>query len=300
MKKLKNTGLLIACFIPFLIFAQSLSTPQLDYLKTTNLYQRATAGDVDSMYRLALIYNYGDGKNYIYSSEDGRDIPVINLREAFYWLKKVSSSGHLDALYHFAMLNLEEAQGDFQLEELGANKQQGLLALKSAAQQGHVLAMSELHKFYLGENNMSEALYWEKQAAQGGHIPSQYSMSMGDFFSEDSNKQQKAVQWFLEFVYQDTGKFGTYVMGHIAEAYFRGIGITPDSIKAYAWQSLYVEYYPACQDTESFRQGLLAEYQEELSSEDIESALNLAQDIKREIETHSGTRLARLDFDCRD
>ena len=298
MKMLKNIGFLLALFIPLSLLAQNFSTPELDYLKSTELYQRASAGDLDSMYRLALIYRYGDGEHYIYSSEDGRDIPIVNLREAFHWFKKASSTGHLDALYHFAMLNLEESQGDFQLADLGASERQGFVSLEAAAQQGHVLAMSELHKYYLHINDMPKALYWEKQAADGGHVPSKYSFYTGDFYSPDSNKQKQALEWFLDFVYQDTGKFGAYVMGHIAEAYFSGIGTSPDPIKAYAWESLYVEYYPSCDDTEAFRQELLAEYKGNLSDGGIQEALDLAKDIKRDIEERSGTRLARIDFDC--
>ena len=298
MKTLQNLGFLLIAFLSFSLLAQD--TSQLDYLKSTELYQMATAGDVDSMYRLGLIYYYGDGENYFYSPEDGRDIPIVNLREAFYWFNRAASKGHLDALYHFAKMNLEEAEGDFQLADFGASKRQGFVSLESAARQGHVLAMYQLHKYYLDKNDMPKALYWEKQAADGGHVPSQYSFYTGEFFGEDSKKRKLAFEWFLNFIYQNTGKFGAYAMGHIADAYFYGIGTSPDSTKSYAWASLYVEYYPSCQDTEAFRQRLLAEYRGDLSDEGIQEALDLAQDIKRDIEERSGTRLVRIDFDCRN
>ena len=306
MRRLQAPGL-TAFIVPLLLIqiflvspskAQDLST--LDYLKGTQLYQKAKGGDERSMYKLGLIYYYGDGENYFYSSEDGRELPVINFREAFYWLKKAGASGHLDSLYHFGLLNLEEAQGDFQLKDLGADRQTGFTALKAAAEGGHVLAMNDLSRFYMGEeNNMERALYWEQRAADAGHIPSQYSIRMGDFSSASAGKQEEAVEWFLDFVYKNTGKFGVYAIGHIAEAHLKGIGGLPrDLVKAYAWQSLFVKYYPACQDSESFRKGLLREYETDLSSDEKKKALNMAEDIKKDIESRSQTRLRRLDFHC--
>ena len=281
-------------------FSQAQDISSLNYLKETKLYQKATAGDVESMYKLGIIYYYGDGKHYFYSSEDGKDLPIINFREAFYWFKKSAKRGHLDSLFHYALLNLEEAHGDFRLEELGATDEEGLSALRTATEGGHALAMYELSRFYMfREDNREEALYWEQRAAEAGHIPSQYSFYMGAFYSEDQDKQKEAVDWFLDFVYENTGKFGIYVMGHIAESYLRGLGeLSPDSLKAYAWQSLFVKYYPACDDSESFRGELLSEYEVGLSSTDKRTALRLAEDIKKDIESRSQTKLKRLDFNC--
>lgn len=281
-----------------LAHAQNISTPDLDYLKETKLRQKADEGDMLSMYKLGLIYYYGDGKSYVYSSEDGKDIPLVNLREAFYWLKKASAEGHSDSLYHFGLLNLEEAQGDFRLEELGASEKEGLTALEAAAEGGHALAMYELSKIYL-ENDIKKGLYWERKAAEAGHTPSQYSIRMGAFHESDESAQKEAVHWFLSFVYKNTSRFGIYSMGHIAEAYFKGIGgLSPDPVKAYAWQSLFVEYYPACGDSEAFRGELLAEYGQSMSSDEKEEALKLAKSLKRDIESRSQTRLERLNFDC--
>ncbi len=281
--------------------AQSLSTPQLDYLKKTKLYQKAKEGDEFSMYRLGLVYYYGDGKNYFYSSEDGKDVPVVNFREAFYWLKKASAKGHLDSLYHFGLLNLEEAQGDFRLEELGASQQEGLTALREAAEGGHALAMYDLSRFYSGKDDMRQALFWERKAASAGHIPSQYSVSMGNFYSESQSGQNEAVEWFLDFVYKNTSRFGIYSMGHIAEAYLKGIGgLSQDPIRAYAWQSLFVKLYPSCQDNKAFREELLSEYGTGLSFDEIKEALRLAERIKEDIESRSQSRLKQLNFDCAD
>jgi len=49
---------------------------RLNHLKSTKLYQKASQEDVQSMYQLGLIYFYGDGKNFYYNSEDGKDEPV--------------------------------------------------------------------------------------------------------------------------------------------------------------------------------------------------------------------------------
>ena len=290
-----------ALFAGWLAQAQNISAPQLDYLKETKLRQKAAGGDIPSMYKLGMIYYYGDGKSYFYSSEDGRDIPVVNLREAFYWLKKASAGGHLDSLYHLGLLNLEEAQGDFRLAELGASQKEGLAALEAAAEGGHALAMYELSGFYFGENDMKQAFYWERKAAEAGHTPSQYSVRMGDFYEGDEGAQEEAVQWFADFVYKNTGRFGIYSMGHIAEAYLKGIGgLSPDPVKACAWQSLYVEHYPACDDSGAFRGELLSESCAGLSPNETKEALELAESFKRDIESRAGARLERLNFDCGD
>ncbi len=279
--------------------AQSFSAPQLDYLKGTRLYQNAEDGDAESIYKLGLIYYYGDGKSYVYSPEDGRDLPVVNLREAFRWLKKSSERRNPDALYHYGLLNLEQAAGEWRLRDLGASRQKGFDSLKAAAEAGHALAMFELSRFYFGEDNRAEALRYERQAAEAGHLPSKYSLSMGAFFSGDEKDQEEAVEWFLDFAYKNTGKFGIYAAGHIAEAYSRGIGgLSQNPIKAYAWQSLYVKHYPACDDSESHRQSLLDDYKGDLSPEDIKEALDLAGEIKSDIESRSGSRLRRIEMDC--
>ena len=282
-------------------FSQAQDVSTLNYLKETKLYQKATAGDVKSMYKLGLIYYYGDGKHYFYSSEDGKDLPIVNFREAFYWFKKAAAKGHLDSLFHYALLNLEEAYGDFHLEELGATDEEGLSALRTAAEGGHTLAMYELFRFYMKQGDKEKGLYWEQRAAKAGHVPSQYSFYIGAFYSEEEDQQKEAVDWFLDFVYENRGKFGAYVMGHIAEAYLQGIGgLSQNPLKAYAWQSLFVKYYPACNDSESFRQELLLEYEKGLSPDEKKEALNLAKDLQRDIESRSQTRLQRLDFNCAD
>ena len=281
--------------------AQSLLTPDLDYLKGTRLHAKAAGGDEEAMYKLGALYYYGDGKNYRYSPEDGRNIPVRNFKEAFFWFKKSAATGHLDSLYHFGLLNWEEAEGDWRLAELGASREKGLEALKEAAGGGHALAMFELSRFYRGEDRAKEADFWERKAADAGHLPSKYSVHMGGFLSGSGAAREEAVEWFLDFVYKKTGKFGAYAMGHIAEAYSKGIGgLSKDPVKAYAWQSLFVEHYPSCGDSESFRRELLSEYEGGLSSEDVKEALAQAETIKRDIESRSGARLRRPRLDCAD
>ena len=287
----------------FMIFTSSISLaqlaiPELDYLKNTKLYKQAEKGDRSAMYNLCVIYFYGDGKSYRYSKEDGRDVPIFDLRSAFNWCKKAGDAGEEDAKYHFGMLNLLNPDGDFKLGQLGANKQTGLNIIRSLAQGGHTLAQVEMAKQSQGE---SDILYWERQAAKGGHIPSKYNVAMSDFFSDNSAKQKTAVQWFLNFVYENIGKFGIYSIGHIAEAYQKGKGgLEQDYIKAYAWQSLYVEYYPSCQDTESFRASLLKDFKDEgqLSEQEIQRALDLAQKIKKDIESKAEAQLKRPYSTC--
>ena len=274
------------------------NVPELKYLETTELYRKAIEGDQDSAYRMCLIYYYGDGKSYRWSDEDGKQIPIRDLRQAFIFCQSAANGGNTDSLYHFALLNLLDPEGDFQLGRLGADRQTGLRALRLAAEQGHSLAQFEMTKWAREE---SEIIYWEEQAARGGHIPSQYNMNMRSFFHEDSTKQGQAVEWFLSFSRQNIGKFGIYAIGHIATAYLRGQGgLEQNAIRAYAYQSLFVEYYPSCQDSDSFRQSLLAEFAAEgrLSGNDIAQALRLAQEIQDEIEREAGASLKRPYSTC--
>ena len=300
----KKTGAAIFFLIVFLgglvplLFAQEVSGG-LDYLKSTPLYRQALQGDRDSIYRLCLIFYYGDGKDYIYSDEDGKHIPVRDLRQAFPHCQTSANNGNTDALYHFGLLNLRDPTGDFRLGELGADRQAGLRAIRSAAEQGHILAQAEMAK--LAENER-EIIDWEDRAALGGHIPSQYSRNMRHFYQGNAEQQKRAVEWFLDFSRKNIGKFGIYAIGHIAEAYLLGKGgLQQSALRAYAYQSLFVRYYPSCQDSDSFRESLLAEYSERggLNAQEIEAALDLARDIQQDIERRATARLQRPFSECR-
>ena len=274
MKALLSLILLFSCYSQALIFSN------LDYLEQTKLYQRALAGDVSSMHQLGLIYYYGDGKNYTYSSEDGRDIPIRDLKKAFIWFQKAAEQGELDSIYHLALLHFRNPKGDFKLGEFGINHEEGFRLLTMAAEQNHVLAQVKLADLLLVTDEKT-SLYWQEQAAKNGHIPSQYHMALHKFHHPNNIQDQKeALDWFFDFVRKNQGKFAYYSMNHIARAYSGGLGgLEQDFIKAYAWDSLSLKYENYCSPSKN--QDLLEDY--ELNPEDVAKALQIAKDIEQSI-----------------
>ncbi|MGI9548670.1 MAG: tetratricopeptide repeat protein [Bdellovibrionales bacterium] len=271
---------LLSLILLFSFYSQAfIDFSNLDYLEQTKLYQQALAGDVSSMHQLGLIYYYGDGKNYSYSSEDGRDIPIRDLKKAFIWFQKAAEQGNLDSIYHLALLHFRNPNGDFKLGEFGINQKEGFRLLIMAAEQNHVLAQVKLADLLLVKDEKT-SLYWQEQAAKNGHIPSQYHMAIHKFHHPNNVQDQKeAIDWFLDFVQNNQGKFAYYSMSHIARAYFRGLGgLEQDPIKAYAWHSLSLKYENNCS---SKNQDLLEDYR--LSPQDIQKALQLAKEIEQNI-----------------
>ena len=269
---------------------------QLSYLESTRLYKQAEEGDVQAQYELALIYYYGDGRN---EYSDGE--PIKDFREAFKWFEKASASGHLDSIYHFALLNLRSLQGDFKLEELGASRQVAFQLLEQAAGLGHSLSQFELYQLLIGVDDTQSEI-WLQKAAQGGHIIAQYKLAFFyNFKGQNKEKEKKALSWFFDTVYTNQSRqHVVYSFDHISEAYARGMGgLEIDPVESYAWLFLYTQYYRSCgADNESLGNELLegrsGHWNLNLDEKGRKEALQRAEEIKEEIERRSQRKLYPL------
>ncbi len=288
---------------------------KLRYLENTNLYRKAQSGDVESMYKLGLIYYYGDGKNYMYDFEDGKDRPITLIRKAFYWFKKAAEAGHVDAIYHLAEINLKNPT-NIELRGLGTDQKTGFELMEIAAKRDHVLAQYELSLFYYDlswddrdGDDQKKADYWQKKAAKNGHIVSQYEIARKDIDSTDEETREEALESFLHFVYNHRKykRFAIYAMMHISDYYRRDRfkdnttqvqveNPNKDLIKMYAWHRLYNFYYSSCDHSEEDRKDFLDDYDHLVTPEEREQGIDLSQELKRDIERKSGDKIKPIKF----
>ena len=107
------------------------------------ILEKAENGDVQSMYKLALMYDVGDR------------IPE-NRQEAIRWMQKAGNANLPDAQYVIAVW----AERDY----FGETGRDLIVPLYlAAAEQGHLNAMKSLVNIYRENKNEKQAQYWMKR-----------------------------------------------------------------------------------------------------------------------------------------
>lgn len=124
------------------------------------LNERASAGQAQAQYELAMRYRYGNGV------QKSRSI-------AHSWLEKSAKGGYAKAQYALAMFYQQYAKNTQGIKK-------SLLWLKRSADQGYKDAQYSLGMLFKNGTfvhaNPQESNYWLQKAAQQGHVPAQLAL----------------------------------------------------------------------------------------------------------------------------
>ncbi len=146
---------------------KKLFKPQSDQKAFHWIYQSANQGYSGAQYRLASMYQYGQGQK-------------IDLNEARYWLEQAVNS--------FPVFEKAKQGDDFAQLLLGKvyalgtktykwNEAQAIKWFEKSAEKGNVEAQYELALVYLNSTKGKEvndnALFWLNESAQNGYVPAQ-------------------------------------------------------------------------------------------------------------------------------
>jgi TPR repeat protein len=180
------------------------------------LLSRATQGDVDAQFQLAVAY------------EDGLVVPR-DMRESVRWYRAAAESGNVDAQASLGALYALD------LDALPVDYAESLAWSRRAAAQGSVQAQYNLGVMYrdgLGVlPDAGEALIWFRRAAEQGDRMARYNL--GALYGDaDSGLQgvDQAVHWYRLAALQ--GYPGAYY--NLGVMYFNGAGVKQDRVLAYA------------------------------------------------------------------
>ncbi len=188
-----------------------------DRKKIKSLIKSAEAGDPDSQYELALLYEEGKGVQQ-------------NTVKAFEWYRRAASSGQVDAQYKFATA-LEKEQPDaifimgmmyMDGEGVDKNIPEAIKRFKSAADKGHAEAQFMLGSMYAEGDGVarsdSEAKKWWQMAAVQGHKEARANLAtIGTVKSAEAGDISSQYS--------------------LAKMYEGGKGFKKDTAKAFGWYS---------------------------------------------------------------
>jgi len=214
----------------------------------------AEKGEVDSQYKLASMYQFGNGT-------------PIDLEEAIKWYEKAADRGHMAA--HNAIIILknpnenffyessnekinrerqerqeseyrEETEREEEIEredererEEESEREEERERLHKAAENGDLSAQSDLATDYYIDQEPAEAFKWALLASKQGDASSQHTL--GDLyrqgFSEQTADIKEAVKWLTKSAIQGY----EMAQGELFEIYYNGDRVPKDYEKAFKW-----------------------------------------------------------------
>ena len=192
----------------------------IEYKKYDELYRtlknKATEGEVESQYKLGLLYHNGKGV-------------TKNDYEAAKWLKLAAEKGHTQSQYYLGTILLET----------NSNNDNKILAfkwLKAAAQKGHILAqftLGEMYKHGLGVAEDTElAFNWYNKSAQQGYKVAQ--LKLGECFEKGIGTKVNYVMAY-KFYHEAATQNDSLAQLRLGYLYFYGNGIKRDKNQAKTW-----------------------------------------------------------------
>jgi len=204
-------------------------------MPSSNLYDKAIAGDAEAQFKLAIFYEKGDG---------------ANLELALELYKKASEQNHTAAQNNLVRMYIKAAEkGDFNAQrKLGWKYYNGVGVVKDnkkaikwytkAAKQEifgcakvqHNLAV--IYHLSEGEKDYKQAAKWYLKAAENNLADSQYNLGFLHYCGTGVLKDYKeALKWYSKAAEQGT-TLAQYSLGNM---YVKGEGVLKDYKKAAKW-----------------------------------------------------------------
>jgi len=196
----------------------------------TELYQKAAnLGNSFAMYKIALIYHFGE---HGFTKND---------KESFNWSLKSAENGYEDAILYTAYMykNGEGTQQDYK---------EALKWYQKAADNGNkdaILHIAFMYKYGEGvEKDYNEAYKWYLMAAEDGNSEAMFEIGMLYYLGDLKNNMNtetikyspnysEAMNWFLKAA----EKNNTSSMIFIANMYTLGKGVKKDKKIAKEWNN---------------------------------------------------------------
>lgn len=165
--------------LTFLIFTMPVFWCKAVEPFTPELLQRATNGDAEAQYQLALCYNYGNGVE-----EDSEKL--------MYWMEAAAHNGHIQAQYTAGMMYYTNFNREDYLKAIEL--------FKLAADQGHAESQFQLGIIYdrgkYISKNEAKAFGWYLKAAKQGHKDGAYAVGLDYYMGTGVAKDYKeAARW---------------------------------------------------------------------------------------------------------
>ena len=164
MKSFHLSVLLLVLALP-LEAQENLLTHFLDSLKASQpkareLIEKASSGDAESMFQLAMCYRRGQSVN-------------ADQNECVFWLRKAVEKNHTQAQYYLASY-YEEGEGGLPVDSVMAYK-----LYTQAAKKKNIFSMSALGENYLSftgvPNAKEECINWLKEISEGHFVDEYFS-----------------------------------------------------------------------------------------------------------------------------
>jgi len=249
-----------------IIACSSLAGIETDLIFSPELLKEAKAKNPEAMYQLALCYDQGLGI-------------AIDYKEAFYWLKKAAKKKNPDAQFMLSnyffqnkVYKLRQVDGYrdpsirptffFESKEYVQNSVEGFHWCKKAAEQGHLLAMTNLGSYYMSGKgvfrNPEKAYHWTNKAVGAGSILAYYHMA--NLYKEGFGVEQNYTEAFRFFMIA-FNKGVPQAAYEIGNCYESGKGTEKDTYQAYYYYLIagVIKHYNAQVKADMLRRELSAE-----------------------------------------
>ena len=208
---------------------------EFNHKNSSDLYEKAIAGDAEAQFNLAVFYEEGDD---------------ANLELALELYKKASEQNHTAAQNNLVRMYIKAAEkGDFHAQrKLGwkyyngegvvkDNKKAIKWYTKAAKQEifgcdkvQHNLAV--IYHLSEGEKDYKQAAKWYRKAAENNLADSQYNLGFMHYYGTGVLKDYKeALKWYSKAAEQGT----TLAQFSLGNMYVKGEGVLKDYKKAAKW-----------------------------------------------------------------
>ena len=198
----------------------------------------AKKGDMDSQYKLATMYQFGNGTS-------------MDLKEAIKWYKKASDQGHPSSLSmlktlkekeeSFEPLNEEldrerQSKRDEQIEEEMDEEELKKHKLKMKhidAENGDLSAQSDLATDYFLDQEPAKAYKWALLASKQGDASSQHTL--GVLYKRGFSGQKANIKEAVKWLTKSADQGDELAQEELFEMYYDGDGVPKDNKKAIKW-----------------------------------------------------------------
>ena len=196
--------------------AQDILKPNLGSESIREIIERASRGDAQAQYDLAVYYA---------TSRSGG----LASSEAVHWLRRAAERGHIEAQSDLGLLHYRGAG-------VPQDSAEAARWLRRAAEQGHAASQADLGRLhYLGDGvsrDLERAAKWYQEAAEQGFAAAQFNLAglhaSGTGVRKDA---EKAARW-----YREAAEEGLAEAQHaLALALIRGEGVGTDQAAAARW-----------------------------------------------------------------